>query len=328
MTEPLNNVQEGHKQKQSYSNTRKTGKEQYYTNPEVVDICLEMVAKHIDLTGKTIIEPCGGTGEFIKGLVRAGISENQIISYDIEPKHPLVKEGNYLETKWESEEQSFISITNPPFGRASSLAKKFFNHDAGHCDYICYLVPKSWRKWSLHNSLDSKFHLIADIELPKNCFYRPNEEKSKKDVLNTVFQIWERRDHDRPEIKIPDHGLVEKVQPVPKITKRELVKDSKGNVKEKLTKRPDYVEGANFQMIVFGHSCGKTSEITEPRVDAKTTTMYFKIEKEEVKQALREIDFSKYFKNVAYVEALSLQEINYELNAYFGLPNFSFDNGS
>jgi hypothetical protein len=145
------------------------------------------------------------TGEFIKGFRRIGIEDKNILSYDIEPKHPLVKEANYLETEFDRTD--LVSITNPPFGRASSLAKKFFEHAAGHCEYICYLIPKSWRKWSIQNSLNKNFHLVSDIELPKNCFYRPDEEQeSKKDVLNTVFQIWKREDKKRQKIKIADHG--------------------------------------------------------------------------------------------------------------------------
>ena len=68
-----NNVKDGHLLKQSYANTRITGKEQYYTNSDVVDLCLSEVVKHIDLQGKSILEPCGGTGEFIEGFMRIGI---------------------------------------------------------------------------------------------------------------------------------------------------------------------------------------------------------------------------------------------------------------
>ena len=93
-----NNVKAGHKNSQSYANTRKTGKEQYYTSSDVVDYCIETVQEFITLKGKKILEPAGGTGEFIKGFQRIGIPDNLILSYDIEPKHPMVKEGNYLET--------------------------------------------------------------------------------------------------------------------------------------------------------------------------------------------------------------------------------------
>jgi hypothetical protein len=309
-----NNVKAGHKNKQSYANTRTTGKEQYYTDSDVADQCLKEVEKHIDLKNKVLLEPCGGTGEFIEAMLRLGLNKNQIISYDIQPKHPMVQKGNYLETT--IEQSGLVSITNPPFGRASQLAKQFFNHAASHSDYICYLVPKSWRKWTTMNSLDDNFHLIADIDMPKNCFYLPDGTKNEKDVLNTVFQIWERRETKRKKIKIPNHNLIQKIQP----SKKTVI--DKNN---KEVKRPDKIKGANFQMIVFGHSCGQCKDL-DPNVeyDAKTTTMYLKVDRQDVKHFLKNHDFSEHYNNVAYVQALSIAEINYELNKHFGLKNFIF----
>jgi len=319
---------------QSYANTRTTGKEQYYTMSEVVDTCLAEVQKHIDLTDKTILEPCGGTGEFIEGFKRIGIPESRIISMDIEPSHPLVRLGNYFEIDFSGEDSLYrgrsglISITNPPFGRASSLAKKFFNHAASHSDYICYLVPKAWRKWTVHNSLDKNFHLIADIDMPKNCFYLPDGSTKENNVLNTVFQIWEKRNYPRKKIQVPDHGLITKI--IPNYVEVDVV-DENGepvlddNEEQKTKRTPTTVDGANFEIITFGHSCGNCSDITEASVPYKTTTMYLKIDREDVKQAMRQIDYSKYFNNVSYVQALSIQEINYELNEWFGLDNFLLD---
>ena len=300
-----NNVKAGHRNKQSYANKRTSGKEQYYTSQNVVDICLAEVQKHVDLSSVNLVEPCGGTGEFIDGLIRLGVSEDNITSFDIEPKHELVRQGDYLKQDL-SGIPNLVSITNPPFGRASSLAKKFFNHDAKFCTHICYLIPKAWRKWSVHNSLDKNFHLVSDIDLPQNCFYLADGTKKEKDVLNTVFQIWERRDQQRPKIKIPDHKLIQKVIP----------ETTKGNLK--------VVKGANFSIVAFGHSAGRCEDVTEPVVPYKTTTMYLKIKDEKVKEALRQVDLSKFYNNVSYVQALSIQEINYALNEFFGLSNFKF----
>ena len=86
--------------------------------------------------------------------------------------------------------------------------------------------------------------------------------------------------------------------------------------------RPDYVTGANFEMVVFGHSCGKWKDLDPTqKYDAKTTTMYFKIDRQDVIDAMKQIDFSYHFNNVSYVQALSLQEINFELNKFFNLTS-------
>tara|TARA_R110002060_G_scaffold1197_1_gene2607 strand:- start:619 stop:1491 length:873 start_codon:yes stop_codon:yes gene_type:complete len=288
---------------QSYANKRKSGKEQYYTTPDVVDLCLSLVKEHIELEGRKLLEPCAGTGEFVKGFQRIGIKDDDIVCLDIEPKHPMVTKGNYLETNMEH--KAFISITNPPFGRASSLAKKFFNHGAEHSDYICYLIPKAWRKWSTQNALDERFHLIADIQMPDNCFYLPDGSKKDSSVLNTVFQIWEKREAKRKKIVVPDNKLIKKIIPKVKNGKKIIL-------------------NANFEIVQFGYSCGKTKEITDKQVPFKTTTMYLKVDREDVKEALANIDFSVHYNNVSYVSSLSLPEINYELNNYFGLNNFKF----
>jgi hypothetical protein len=79
-----------------------------------------------------------------------------------------------------------VSITNFLCGRMSFFAVDFFKYSAPHCDYICYLIPKSWRKWTMLNRLPKNFHLVSDISLPKDCFYVPGED-FKKGVLETVF---------------------------------------------------------------------------------------------------------------------------------------------
>tara|TARA_R110000824_G_scaffold121558_4_gene277745 strand:- start:2020 stop:3045 length:1026 start_codon:yes stop_codon:yes gene_type:complete len=337
-----NNVKDGHLFKQSYANTRTTGKEQYYTRPDVVDECMRAVVKAIpDYRERTILEPAGGTGEFIKGFDRAGISSDNVISYDIDPRHPDVEKGNYLEKKFKAKD--LVSITNPPFGRNSELARKFFRHGADHCEFICYLVPRSWKKWTVRNSLPSNFHLISETTMPKESFYldSDSEEINDSGVLQTVFQIWQRKEDPRPTIKIPDHGLIKKIQPKmkkvmshrkikQKLFEKEAIgyKEFEIDCYEKVkVNRPDYVTGANFEIIVFGHSCGTCRTINIDKEDAKTTTMYLKVDRQDVKDALRKIDYSKYYNNVSYVQALSIQEINYELNEYFGLENFKFEEG-
>ena len=102
--------------------TRKTGKEQYYTLPEVADLCVSIASKYWD--GLEIVEPAGGTGEFLSSIQRAG--KDVKFAFDIEPKHPDVIEQDFLQTSlfdfYVSEQSMFLS--NPPVGRANSLAVK------------------------------------------------------------------------------------------------------------------------------------------------------------------------------------------------------------
>jgi hypothetical protein len=67
-------------------------------------------------------------------------------------------------------------------------------------------------------------------------------------------------------------------------------------------------------LTIFGRGCGKVK--TEfPRVP-NTTQMFLKLNNDWVLDALMNVDFSRFYNNVAFVEALSIQEINYLLNDY------------
>jgi hypothetical protein len=268
-------------------NKRKTGKEQYYTKKDVAFECL----KHLSFTkDDCFLEPAGGTGTFIEALKQKGIPTKQIISYDIEPKHPNVIKGNFLEQ--EIENKNLITISNPPFGRCNSLSKKFFNHSAKFSKTIAFIVPKSWRKWSVLNSLDPYFHLIKDIDLGMRCFEDDQGNLFEGDYLSTIFQVYERRPEKRKKIIIQDRGYITKV------------KDPKK---------------ADIALTVFGWSCGKVLE-EFPRVP-NTTLMFLKVKDKSVVQALKEVDLSIYYKNVSYTYALSIHEINDALNGYYDNHN-------
>lgn len=262
-------------------NRRKTGKEQYYTLPEVVDQCVSIALKYHE--GEPILEPAGGTGEFIEGMLRAGVDESLIESGDIEPKHRLVKQGDFLKSQYQN---PYFTISNPPFGRANSLSVKFFNKAAGYSTYICFLIPISWRKWSVINRLDNRYHLVEDVEMPQVSFYN-DDGPITGGILRTVFQVWEKRDEIRPKIEVEDRGYLVKTNP----------------------------EDADVAFTLFGHSSGRVETNFERKLNS--TKAYFKVSSPEVITAMQSVDYTKYNQNTAYVAALSMPEINSLLNEYF-----------
>ena len=269
-------------------NTRVTGKEQFYT-PK--DLALELVARVEKtlgpLRGKTILEPAGGTGSFIEAVMAAGAKK--VLSFDIEPLHPEVSKGSFLDQ--EIEEDSVLTISNPPFGRNNALSVPFFNHAAGFSEAICFIVPRSWRKWSVTNRLDMNFELEVDIDLDIDYVDASGELISNKNRLATCFQIWKKTKNPRMPIRIREMGIVEKVAPAK----------------------------ADVSLTIFGYGCGKLK--TEFQPVANTTQMFLKLLHPEALAALKKVDYSKFYKNTAYTEALSLQEINYLLNEeIFGDP--------
>jgi hypothetical protein len=105
------------------------------------------------------------------------------------------------------------------------------------------------------------------------------------------MQIWERRDDPRPKVTVLDRGVVAKCPP----------------------------EDADVSLTIFGFGCGSVkTEFPRHRV---TTDIYLKLLHARALEALQAVDYRRFSRNVAYTEALSLQEINYLLNEYiFGDP--------
>ena len=269
-------------------NPRVTGKEQFYTPPDVAQAILKNVTKRVgDLAAHTLLEPAGGTGAFIEAGKNFGLTK--VISYDIEPHHKKIKRGDFLVQN--IAKQGLLTITNPPFGRNNSLSIPFFNKAAEVSDLIVFIVPRSWRKWSVQNRLDQNFHLVRDDDLSINYVDVNGNDAHAKDRLRTCVQYWERRDTLRPLVKVQDMGVIERTTP----------------------------ELADAAMTLFGYNCGQLSTDFERR--KITTKMYIKLKHPKAKKAIENSDFSKFYLNTAYTEALSLPEINYVLNEYiFGDP--------
>lgn len=275
-------------------NTRVTGKEQFYTPKDLALELVDRVEKTLGpLKGKTVLEPAGGTGSFIEAVIDAGAS--MVISFDIEPLHPKVSKGSFLDQ--EIKETGVITISNPPFGRNNALSVPFFNHAAEFSDAICFIVPRSWRKWSVTNRLDRNFELALDVDLDIDYVDADGEPISTKSRLATCFQVWKKTSSPRALIRIQDMGIVEKVAPAE----------------------------ADVSLTIFGYGCGKLKTKFQPV--ANTTQLFLKLVHPKALAALQSVDYSKFYRNTAYTEALSLQEINYLLNEeIFGDPMMESSN--
>ena len=271
-------------------NRRVTGKEQYYTPDDLaLRLTREVVAVIGSLDGRTVLEPAGGTGAFIRAAQQLGASS--VVSFDIEPKHTDVVRADFLSKKVRLSDA--VAISNPPFGRNNSLSIPFFNKAADHAEYICFIVPRSWRKWSVINRLDRRFELVADHDIAMDYVDDQGTHLSKQLLLKTCFQIWRRLPEGqlRPAYRVRDMGLLTKVKP----------------------------EDADIAMRVFGFNCGRVFQDFERKPNS--TLMFLKLNDPRVLRVLQTADFERFFKNTAYTEALGIQEINYLVNeAVLGDP--------
>ena len=267
--------------RQRPGNKRVTGKEQYYTPKDLAQKLIKEVEVLVsDLATRAVIEPAGGTGSFIEAARSVGVSD--FLSFDIEPKHRDVLKADFLTAPIHT--QDAVTISNPPFGRNNSLSIPFFNKAADHSEFICFIVPRSWRKWSVVNRLDRRFHLIGDHDIQMDYEDDAGEKLSQRNGLNTCFQVWQRKNELRPLIKVTDQGLVEKCD----------------------------AESADVALTIFGFGCGTVRTDFERKPNS--TRMFLKLKHPRALEALQTVNFETFFKNTAYTPALSLPEINYLLN--------------
>lgn len=262
-------------------NRRVTGTEQFYTPLDLAQELVTFSAAVIpEFSSRKFLEPAGGSGSFITALRKEGIENIQ--SVDLYPKFKGVARKNFLEHK--PKDSNLVTISNPPFGRNNALSIPFFNHASLFSDYIAFLVPRSWRKWSVENRLNLNFHKITDRDVFVSYVDINGNPFKKNNGLRTCFQIWKKEPIPRAKTLVPDNSLIEKTTP----------------------------RKADVAIRVFGYGCGQIlSEF--PRVK-NTTLMFLKVKNRKVVTALRQLDYQRFSMNTAYTEALALTEINYLLN--------------
>lgn len=267
--------------KKPLGNRRVTGKEQFYT-PR--DLARELISQAENVIPgfreRNFLEPAGGNGSFVEGLRERGV--RNLTSVDLYPKHNLVQKGDFLQ--FIPQQTNMVTISNPPFGRNNALSIPFFNHAADYSEYICFLVPRSWRKWSVENRLDERFHKILDKEIFVSYEDEQGLPVRHANNLRTCFQVWQRQPSHRKKIVVPDNGLIQKVSP----------------------------DQAQLAIRVFGYGCGKVLAKFEPKKN--TTLMFLRAKNPEVMRLLPELDYQRFSKNTAYTEALAFTEINFLLN--------------
>jgi hypothetical protein len=139
-----------------------------------------------------VLEPSAGSGSFLDLLPK-----QKRIGLDLEPAHPEVTKQDFFDFKPEGNKKYYV-VGNPPFGKNSSLAVRFFNHSATFADKIAFIVPRTFRKPSIINRLDQGFHLVRQVILPLDAFHVPSGESYE---VPTVFQVWEKRAEPREKIK-------------------------------------------------------------------------------------------------------------------------------
>lgn len=225
---------------------REQGLDKFYTVPEISERCLNNVSSLYKWSDwGLVIEPSAGNGSF---LLR--IPTDKKIGIDISPEHENIIKQDFLTYKPPENIGKILVVGNPPFGRVSSLAIKFFNHSSKWADVIAFIIPRTFRRISVHNKLNKNFHLIFDEEIPTNpCAFSPPM------MVKCCFQIWERKETKRPTVELStSHNDWDFLGFGPK--------DENG--------QPTPPEGADFAIRAYGGRCGEIIEVSLHKLRPKS----------------------------------------------------------
>ena len=222
---------------------RDAGLDKFYTIPEISNKCIDIIGTKYNWdTWDLVVEPSAGNGSFL-----TKIPTSKKIGIDIEPEHTDIIKKYFFNYNPPVGFNNILVVGNPPFGRVSSLAIKFFNHAAEWCNVIAFIIPKTFRRVSLQNRLHKKFHLIYDEEIPSEpCSFSPPMQ------VKCCFQIWEKKDENRNIIKLAtkhaDWDFLSNGPP-----------DNSG--------QPTPPKGADFALLAYGGKCGSivTTELDKLR---------------------------------------------------------------
>lgn len=263
------------------ADVRQAGLDKFYTNPDIAEKCIATVGNMYDWNqwGK-VIEPSAGNGSF---YTRIPVPNDKKIGIDIAPEHEgIICQDffNMADAESGGYGEPVLVIGNPPFGRVSSLAIKFFNHAAEICSIqgsvIAFIIPRTFRRPSVQNKLDIAYHLVYDEDIPTSpCSFTPNM------AVKCCFQIWEKRDDHRAIIAQETHHpdwqflamgpLDERGQPTPPT-------------------------GADFALRAYGGKCGdiieQGLETLRPKSWHWIKVNSAKITKNELIMRFRQLDYS------------------------------------
>lgn len=166
--------------------------DQFYTEETIAKFCYKELEKEYNLNNFLLFEPSAGTGSF------SNLFHKKSLAIDIDPKNNNIKKMDFFEFDKELlKNKKVFTIGNPPFGKLSSKAVKFFNKSSEFSENIAFIVPKTFKKESVKNKLNNFFHLKKEIEIPLKSFIYKEKEYS----VPCVFQIWEKKNYKRNILK-------------------------------------------------------------------------------------------------------------------------------
>jgi hypothetical protein len=224
------------------------GIDKFYTIPTISEKCLNRVGERYEWsTWDMVVEPSAGGGSFF-----TRIPTIKKIGIDIAPTHTDILKQDFLTYEPPPSDMAsprILVVGNPPFGRVSSLAVKFFNHASKWANVIAFIVPRTFRRISLQNKLNTTFHLAFDEDIPMEpCSFEPPM------MAKCCFQIWEKSEKNQRPIVQPStvHADWEFLGFGPK--------DAKGQPTVPTGAMTEEAKATTFALLAYGGKCGQIAD--------------------------------------------------------------------
>lgn len=250
-------------------NVREEGLDKFYTIPSYSKKCIDKVFElYNKLNFDLIIEPSAGNGSFFNQ-----IEFNNKIGIDISPENQNIIQMDFFNYVPPTNTNNILVIGNPPFGKVSSIAIKFFNHSAKWSNVIAFIIPRTFRRLSVQNKLNKMFHLIYDEDVPtKPCSFIPQM------MVKCCFQIWEKKEVERLFIDLPTKHDDWNFLPFGPL-------DENG--------QPTPPNGADFAMRAYGGKIGEIEKIKLSQLRPKSWHwIKSNIDKEELINIFNQLNYS------------------------------------
>lgn len=169
--------------------------DQYFTPVDTAKWCYEVVHEAVgwDFVG-TALEPAVGEFAFVDAAEQLGLK----LKWKTNDLFPGSREPDTQQDFRKLKGEFDYIITNPPFGYANSLARRFMKQALEMSPKVMMLLPKGARRIGFKDAMPPKASMVFDAGLEDETFVTSTNEVKQ---VKTCVQAWEITNETRKKIK-------------------------------------------------------------------------------------------------------------------------------
>lgn len=163
-------------------------KDAYFTSPSAVKQCLKRLNELYPLKGRTALEPACGSGVFVRESTEWGLKwkTNELFpeyARGFQPDFNL----DFGKADLTPLGRFDFCIGNPPFGKSTTLARKFVLRALEISDVVAMILPWGCRRITFIDKLPRDVRVVVDEDLEDDGFLLPDGTTKKVKCTWMVF---------------------------------------------------------------------------------------------------------------------------------------------